>query len=134
VVRARNSGGRRLQGDRGATTIALLIGTAIVLVLVTAVINVIVFQYGKGVTRAALDEGVRNGARFDRDSVAACETRATEVLGDLLGGSLGNGVSVSCSDDGDRVTATAAVHFDGWFGAVTDYDATLTASAAKESQ
>jgi hypothetical protein len=112
----------------------LLIGTAIVLVFVTAVLNVIVFQYGKGVTRAALDEAARAGARFGTDSVSACEKRAAEVLSDLLGGSLGEGVSVACADAGDRITATATVHFEGWFGAVTDYDATITASAAKENR
>ena len=31
-------------------------------------------------------------------------------------------------------SSRATVHFDGWFGSLTDYDATLTASAAKENQ
>ena len=47
---------------------------------------------------------------------------------------MGDGVSVSCADGGDRVVATAVVHFDGWFGRLTGYDATLIASAAKEGQ
>jgi hypothetical protein len=47
---------------------------------------------------------------------------------------MGDGVVVSCTDDADRVTVTASVHFPGWFGALTDYDATLRASAAKEDR
>ena len=47
---------------------------------------------------------------------------------------MGNGVDVTCTDAGDRIVVTANVHFAGWFGALTDYDGTLTASAAKENQ
>jgi hypothetical protein len=123
----------RCRGDRGATFIALVMATAVTLVLVTGILQVIVFEYGKDTVRAALDEASRAGAR-DGAGVATCQTRAADVLGDLLGGNMGSGVSVSCQDLGDRISATATVHFDGWFGAVTDYDATLTASAAKENR
>ena len=47
---------------------------------------------------------------------------------------MGDGVAVTCTDTGDRVVVTASVHFDGWFGSLTDYTTTLTASAAKENQ
>ena len=47
---------------------------------------------------------------------------------------MGDGVQVTCVDAGDRIVVTALVHFDGWFGSLTDYDATLTASATKENQ
>lgn len=124
---------RRCRGDRGATFVALVVATGIVLVLLTAIIQVIVFQYGKGTVRAALDEAARSGARSP-DAVATCQARAADVLGDLLGGSMGSGVSVTCLDAGDRVVVTANVHFDGWFGSISDYDATLTASAAKEDR
>lgn len=107
--------------------------TGVVLVVLTAVLQVIVFQYGKGSVRAALDEAARSAARAPT-SVAACQARAADVLGDLLGGTMGDGVSVTCLDAGDRIVVTADVHFDGWFGGVTDYDATLTASAAKEDR
>ena len=119
--------------DRGAALISLIVATGIVLVLLTGVIQVIAFQYGKGTVRAALDEGARAGSR-SVEPVAACEARAADVLGDLLGGPMGDGVSVTCADGGDRVVATAVVHFDGWFGRLTGYDATLVASAAKEGQ
>ena len=127
------SSGRMSDRDRGATFIELVIATAIVLVLVTAILQVIVFHYGKGAVRAALDEAARSAARSPT-SIETCHARAANVLGDLLGGEMGDGVAVSCADDVDRVTVTAIVHFDGWFGSLTDYDATLTASAAKEDR
>jgi hypothetical protein len=119
--------------DRGAAFISLVVATGVVLVLLTGIIQVITFQYGKGTVRAALDEGARVGAR-SVDPVPACQERAADVLGDLLGGPMGDGVSVVCTEDGDRIIATATVHFDGWFGPLTGYDATLTASAAKETE
>ena len=124
---------RRCRGDRGATFIALVMATGVVLVLVTAILQVIVFQYGKGAVRAALDEAARSAARSPT-SVETCQARAANALGDLLGGAMGDGVEVSCIDGPDRVTVTANVHFDGWFGSLTDYNATLTASAAKEDR
>jgi hypothetical protein len=119
--------------DSGATFITLVVATAVVLILLTGIIQVIVFQYGKGTIRAALDEAARTGARAPA-SVVTCQERAGDVLADLLGGAMGEGVHVTCVDTGDRMIATATVHFDGWFGALTDYNATLTASAAKEDR
>jgi hypothetical protein len=124
---------RRCSGDRGATFIALVAATGVALVVVVGIIQVIVFQYGKGTVRAALDEAARAGAR-SATSVSTCQERAADVLGDLLAGTLGDGVEVSCADDGERILVTAFVHFDGWFGPLTDYDAVLTASAAKEDR
>ena len=129
----RRPAGSQADRDAGATFITLAIATAIVFVLITGIIQVIIFQYGKGTVRAALDEAARAGAR-SATPVDACQQRAADVLGDLLGGPMGDGVVVTCADAADRVVVTATVHFDGWFGRVTSYDATLTASAAKEGQ
>jgi hypothetical protein len=120
-------------GDDGATFVTLVVASGIVLLLLAGVVQVIVFQYGKGTVRAALDEAVRSGAR-STSSVDVCQARAANVLHDLLGGPMGNGVSVTCTDLGDRIAVTARVHFQGWFGSFTDYHTTLTASAAKENQ
>ena len=124
---------RRCDDDLGATFITLVMATGFVLILLTGIIQVIVFQYGKGTVRAALDEAARSAAR-STSSVETCQARAANVLDDLLGGDMGDGVQVTCTDAGDRIVVTALVHFDGWFGSLTDYDATLTASAAKENQ
>ena len=125
---------RRPRGDDvGATFISLVLATGIVLILLTGIIQVIVFQYGKGTVRAALDEAARSASR-STSSVETCQDRAANVLSDLLGGEMGDGVHVTCVDAGDHIVVTALVHFVGWFGSLTDYDATLTASATKENQ
>ena len=63
------------------------LATGIVLLLVAQILNVVVFTYGKGTVRTALDEAARAGARSD--SVAVCQATADQVMDDLLGGALG---------------------------------------------
>jgi Flp pilus assembly protein TadG len=124
---------RRNQGDDGATFVTLVVASGIVLLLLAGIVQVIVFQYGKGTVRAALDEAARSGAR-STSSVEVCQARAANVLHDLLAGQMGNGVTVTCIDRGDRIGVTARVQFQGWFGSLTDYHTTLSASAVKENQ
>jgi hypothetical protein len=122
---------RRLRGDRGEGVVPLVVASGVVLVLLAQILNVVVFTYGKGTVRTALDEAARAGAR---DGLAACEATAHQVIGELLGGALGADVQVSCTDAGRRIVATADVHFDGWLTSLADYDGTFSASAAKEDR
>jgi Flp pilus assembly protein TadG len=123
---------RRLRGDRGEGVVVLVLATGIVLLLVAQILNVIVFSYGKGTVRTALDEAARAGARSG--SVAACQAAADQVMNDLMGGALGADVHISCSDAGRRIVATADVHFEGWLTSLSDYNGSFTASAAKEDR
>ena len=123
---------RRLRGDRGEGVVVLVLATGFVLLLVAQILNVIVFSYGKGTVRTALDEAARAGARSD--SVAMCQATADQVMGDLMGGALGADVNITCSDAGRRIVATATVHFEGWLTSLADYDGSFTASAAKEDR
>ncbi|MEZ5218184.1 MAG: hypothetical protein R2715_16750 [Ilumatobacteraceae bacterium] len=130
------SGARRTpSSDRGAALVPLIVATGVLLLVISAVVNLVVFQYGKGVVRSALDEGapVEQASRSTTGTFE-CEARANNVLSDLLGGQMGTGVHVACVDDGTRMIATATVHFDGWFGSVTDYDTTLVAPATRETR
>ena len=54
-------------------------------VLLVLLANVLVAGYARGVVRAALDEGVRAGARAE-DAAAECARRAAAVLDDLIAG------------------------------------------------
>lgn len=115
---------------RGFVTIGHLLATLLSMVAFTAMINVVVAGYGRGAVRAALDDGVRAGARAGPAALAVCDQRVRGVLGDLIGGALGNGVSFSgCQLDGDRMTASAEVVFQGWMPAVPDWRFDLRASA-----
>jgi len=122
---------RRLRGDRGEGVVVLVLASGVVLLLLAQILNVVVFTYGKGTVRTALDEAARAGAR---SGLAACEATADQVIGDLLGGALGAEVAISCSDAGRTVMATATVHFEGWLSSLADYDGTFSASAAKEDR
>ena len=122
---------RTAQPDRGAITLSLVIAVTVAALLFVQIANLVVFQYGKGAVKSTLDEAARAGATGGAE---ACEATARQVLDDLLSGNLGNGVAISCSDDGRTIQATATVHFHAWLTSLTDYNATLTASAAKEDR
>ena len=116
--------------DKGFVSVSVLMAIAVSTVLLVWIVNVIAMQYGRGVVRAALDEGARAGATA---GVAACEQAAADVLDQLLAG-MRDGVEIACVDAGTRIEATAIVHFDGWVPEIPDHDSTMRASAAKENQ
>lgn len=114
-------GGAWVRDEAGFATVTFVVAVALSLLMFTLVANVVVVQYGRGVLRMALDEGVRAGARIPDDAglaVAACQRRVEEVRGNLLGGALGDGVEVGCGYDGARVTATADGAFPAWLPGV----------------
>jgi hypothetical protein len=116
--------------DAGFVTLQFVLAAALSLLLVAVVANLVVFQYGRGVVRAALDEGARAGARVD-DGAHECRRRAEAVLGDLLGGAMGRGVSVTCADLGFAVVADARAQFPGWAPGVPAWAFTMRAQAAR---
>lgn len=114
-------------GQDGFVTVQFALAVGLSLVLVTMVANLIVLQYGRGVVRAALDEGVRAASRVDADP-AACIERAEGVLDDLLGGDLRAGVALRC----DGATAVADVTFAAWLPGMPAWTFTLAADAVAE--
>lgn len=117
--------------DHGFVTIQYVAVVGLSLLAVVALVNLVVFQYGRGVVRAALDEGARAGARATAGA-AECEARAGDVLADLLGGAMGTGVALACTDEGDTLRATADVVFAGWLPTVPDWAFTVEATAVRE--
>ncbi len=100
------------------------------MLLFLALANLIVFQYGRGAVRSALDQGARVGAISS--SAARCEQRIDEVLGQLLGGRMGDGVTTRCQVGPGTVTATGSATFPSWtpFGADLTFE--LVAVATRE--
>jgi hypothetical protein len=111
------------------TTVAV----ALSMVLFVMCANVIAVTYGRGVVRGALDEGVRVGARSG-GLVAECEERVAQVLGQLLGGHMGQGVAYHCGRDGDDVVAAAEAVFPGWLPGIPDARFTIAARSVKEPE
>lgn len=112
-------------------TIQYVWGVALSLVFLVVIANLVAFQYGRGVVRGALDEGVRAGSRATA-TVAGCQERAHQVLHQLLGGTLGDEVSVACTDLGDRIVASAEGRFPAWIAVVPDHRFHVQATAVKE--
>lgn len=116
------------------TTAQYVAATAFSLFAFVMMANLVVFLYARGVVRAAVDEGARAGGRFGA-SQAECEARAHDVVGDLLGGRLGDGVRISCEGGPGAATmrAQADVVLRGWLpGLVPDWSFKLVGQSVKE--
>lgn len=118
-------------GQGGFASIEWVWATLIGLLMFVLLANVIVNQYARGVLRAAVDEGARQGAR-EGATVADCDTRANEVLDDLLGGSLGRQVNMACRMEPQAAVAEATAILPGWLPGVPDWTVTLRASRLRE--
>jgi hypothetical protein len=125
--------GAEPSGEEGMTTVQYVAATAFSLIVFVMMANFIVFLYARGVIRAAVDEGARAGSRFGA-TTNECDSRARDVLGDLLAGRLGNDVRIRCeSTSEDEMHATVHVTLHGWLpGLVPDWTFTLDARSVKE--
>ena len=115
----------------GFVTTQFVLAVALSLLLFVMLCNAIVYQYGRGVVRAALDEGVRSASRAG-GTVSACEDAAEEVRHTLLGGPVGSHVAIRCGLVADTVQATATGYLPSWLPLVPDWSIDLAASAVKE--
>jgi len=128
----------RPAGEGGFVTLEYVLAVGLSMLVLVVMANFIVFQYGRGVVRAAVDQGVRAGSRAGSQAgarVSTCEQAAQQVLDDLLGGgrgSMGRGVSIACSEAGGRLDANARGRFASWLRAVPDWSFTSTATAVVE--
>lgn len=112
-------------------SISYVLAASFAMIFFAILANFIVIQYGSGAVRAALDEGVRNGARAD-SGVAVCQATIDEILGSILGGAYGDEVSTTCRDTGDVMVATAQATFRGFAPLVPDLTIDFEAVAARE--
>ena len=129
MARLRGRGCRR----DGFVTVQAVFVYAVALMTLVWLANFIVFQYGRGAVRAAIDEGARTGSRVGA-SEASCEARAHEVLDNLLGGVLGKGVKITCRLDGSTMLAEARGTFTSWAPPVPTYRFDVTATALQTQE
>jgi hypothetical protein len=130
---ARRCARRLVREEAGFLTAQFALAVALSFVFLVLVANLIVWQYARGVVRSAVDEGVRTGSRATA-TPADCETRAQGVLQDLLGGALGQHVSVTCADSGGEIVATADANLQSWLPLMPDWSFRITASDVKEQR
>ena len=116
--------------DRGVTSVQFLLASGLALLLFLALANLVVVQYGRGAVRSALDQGARVGAISS--SVAECQQRVGEVLSQLLGGRMGDDVSVTCEVGPGVASATGEARFVSWTPFAPDFHVEMTAMATRE--
>jgi hypothetical protein len=122
-----------MSDEQGHVTASFIFAVALSLLLFVTVANLVVFQYGRGVVRAALDEGVRVGSRSQAPA-QWCQVRADEMVNDLLAGEMEDGVTLRCAETADVVEAHAVVVFEGWLPTMPDWAFSLHASARNRGE
>jgi hypothetical protein len=111
---------------------AYVLAVGLSLIFFVLLVQFVAWQYGRGVVRSALDEGVRVGAPAEA-SASECEARARNVLADLLGGAMGDEVSLRCSETATEILAEATVRFRAWVAPSPDWSFRVAATARKEA-
>ena len=122
----------RARGDDGFVTAQFVAAVALSLLVLVLVANVILVQYARGVVRAAAEEGAQAGSRLTATQ-ADCQTRATEVLDGLLGGSMGDTVTVACRVGPTEVAVTVEYSFTPWLPLIPSWSGSQTSLAVKET-
>ena len=118
--------------DGGFLTVQFVIAVAFSLLLLVLIANVIIVQYARGVVRSAAEEGAQAGSRLSATDVE-CEARAGEVLDGLLGGPMGDDISVSCTVGVTEVVATVQYTFTPWLPLIPAWTGTQSSFAVKEA-
>ncbi len=118
--------------DDGFLTAQFVVAVALSLLLLVLIANVIIVQYARGVVRSAAEEGAQAGSRLSATQIE-CLARANEVLDGLLGGSMGDGVAVSCTVGPAEVAATVTYVFTPWLPIIPSWTGSQTSFAVKEA-
>ncbi len=84
-----------------------VVAIAILMMVFIGALNFVLDEYAKGAVHTAVDEAAAAGATAD-GSLSICQAQARQVQSTLLPGPFGHGVSVTCSEEGDEMVASAA--------------------------
>ena len=125
----------RNKQENGFVSIEFIVAVGFSLVMLVLLVNFIVFQFGEGMLRAAVNEGARAGARAD-GTEGSCSAKIEQVLGsDFLDGALFTSrPKISCPSDADTQRAVIKAQFAGWFPEVGAIDVEVKARAVKETR
>lgn len=123
----------RLRSDeRGLTSVGILLAVSFTLIVAVIVVNMLLYLYGQGAARAAIDEGVRAGSRVDAGE-DACQLRAEQALEGLMPGPLGDGVRLNCLVVGGDLIAVADVTLSSPLPGVPSWSFQMEARATQET-
>lgn len=107
-------------------------GIGALLLTLTFFVQIVAWQYARGVVRSAAMEAARAAAPVDADP-GACLRRFETVRDQLLGGNLGDGVGPARCDVGDdEVAVSVDVRLEGWLPGSPDWVFTVDGIAVRE--
>lgn len=115
--------------EAGLSSVQFVLAAGLSLVLFLGLANLVVVQYGRGAIRSALEQGARAGSV---SGVEACEATALEVVDQLLGGSMSDGIRVRCVAGGGGVSASATAVFRAWIPGVPDFAVSINTESYLE--
>lgn len=116
--------------EKGVSSVQFLLASVLALVLFLALANLVVVQYGRGAIRSALEQGVR--AASVSGSSQDCVAKAHDVVGQLLGGRMSDGLVVDCEVGPGAVVASARAVFESWTVLTPDFVVEITTEATRE--
>jgi hypothetical protein len=120
-------------GQSGFATLQTVVAAGLAMVFFAVLANLVVMQYSLGVVTAALDEGVRQGAR-SAAPVASCLERIDSTLSAIEGGGIGADPSTACVVDGGWLVATLDGRLLAWAPMVPEVAFTREARAPLEDR
>lgn len=115
--------------DRGVSSVQFVLASALALILFLVLANLVVVQYGRGAVRSALEQGARAGTT---GGVVVCQRTAGQVVDDLLGGRMSDGLTLSCAASGGAMVASASATFESWSPLTPDFSFTMSSRAVVE--
>jgi len=110
-------------------SIQFVIAGALAMVMFVTLANLVVVQYGRGAIRSALEQGARAGSV---SGPTACHATASNVVADLLGGSMSDGLSISCEAVAGAVVARAKASFQAWVPLMPAFHVEIESRATAE--
>ena len=118
--------------ERGSVALAGIAAIAIMFLAFVLIAQFAVWQYGRGAVQSAANEAARASASFGADA-GDCYRTFDDARGDLLGGSLGDGVGApQCTTGGEYSEVVVPVTFKRWVPFSPDWSFEVRAISATE--
>ena len=122
---------RAAHTERGQSAIGLLLATAFALTAFVGFVDVLTVAYARSMMRFTVDDSARAGSRYGA-TVADCERRAAEAKRDLLAGTMGRNVTITCTQTAEATVARAEGAFPAWLPGIPTWQVQVSASATRE--
>jgi hypothetical protein len=118
--------------ERGAILLPGVFGIGMMFFAFVLITQFAVWQYGRAAVQSAANDAARAAAAFGAEP-GTCERAFEAARGDLLGGSMGDGVGAPrCTVGGEFAEVVVPVTFNRWLPVTPDWNLEVRANAAVE--